>query len=435
MNHNHKIKDTNEEILDHDLFGKMYFPNTYYNSLDFMYKYTKEVIIKELFGVNKDFFKRINSNLEDHRFSREKSIKTNSLFNSIYPNMFINITQDFSGPGKRTTMAQSSLLYILNPDMMMRTVFEEQSMSIQLSSNIYKYEINFNFRFDTAMNASNFISKVYNRVHMNKHFYPQYSNLRYRLDKAIYRTIRKAYKSEFEDEEDFLEYMDNHSFKKIIREFDRATGNEEYYMLLPIRPLLVIRNPVQTDDNTNGARESIVSMTLEAEIELPSSLYFNAPYKLLKEILLDIHAIELKDELNKKIETEYNQNGEKIDKEYYLIKMENQVDVDQKLVVMPNINLEEMDILYKDIYTSTLMINEDMDILCIDDPVFVKYLYKENKNNKDRYVLKIYNENGDEIVPREVKVFEKYIDIILLDSINDTILTIKLFDKYNKERQ
>ena len=65
-----------EKDISIDSISKtFYFSEGYYSSLDFIYKYTKEVLIDELSGVGKKFFKKIFTNLEDHRFARLANIE------------------------------------------------------------------------------------------------------------------------------------------------------------------------------------------------------------------------------------------------------------------------------------------------------------------------------------------------------------------------
>lgn len=419
------MKTNIDNNLLENTMGKFYFSNTYYNSLDFIYKYVKEVLLEELTGIPKSYFKKIFTNIEDHRFAKEDSISNNSLYNNVYPMLGIAVTQDFSGPGNRTKMHSSHRLHVLPSEVSIPTIFHENNISIQLGSNIYKYNINLNAKFDTSFAASNYISTIYNTIHVGKHYYPEYSEVKYRIDSELYKYLRTLYKSRYEKDEDFLNFLNMYTNKKIVREFDRATGNIDYFILLPVRPLALINPPSQTDMNTAGLRESTVNISIDLEIELPNTLYFSAPMPLLRAMDVKVYeGIILKDENEPEIIQEKKEQLK--DKAFELVRPE-KVDNDSKpmkLVTMPKVDTKRIEEVHKKElkYSSTLSISEITDLLIIEDPLIVKYINQTNKN-----ILKIFDEDGNEILPREVKIFKDSIDIILDGSVEDTILLVSVY--------
>lgn len=417
-----KIKKVKDEMLE-DLIGSYSFSNTYYNSLDFIYKYIKEVIIRDIFGVKKNFFKKYITSIEDHRFARENSIDTGSLYNNVYPMAAILVNQDFSGAGPRNKMASANLLNIMPSELTMPTIFQEHNMSIQLSYNLYKYNITLIGKFNTPFAASNFVSKLYNNIHINKHYYPSYSELRYRIDQKVYDFIREMYRSEYESDEDFLAYMNRHTNRKIIREFDRATGNISYFLLLNVRPLILVQTPTQSDDNNPGNRESSVSVNIDVEIDLPSTLYFSAPINLLRKLNISFHNnIIIKDE-NDPILINLDKEIDK-DKKVDLVRSEDGGIKFDKIVTMPKVDRNRIeDIHNKELkYSTTLAISDLTDIITIDDKNIINYL-KENSGN----ILKLFDENADELIPKEVRIFEDSIDIIIDGSMEDTIILVEIY--------
>lgn len=419
------MSDINEKIYD-NIMGSFTFPNTYYNSLDFIYKYVKEVVIKDACGVSKNFFNRIFTGIEDHRFAREESIKKNSLYNPMYPKLGILVNQDFSGAGYRTKMASAQLLHIMPTELTMPTIFHEHNMSIQISSNIYKYNVTLVCKFDTPFSASNFVSRLYNRIHINKHFYPSYSELRYRIDDRIYKCIRAMYKAEYANDEEFLAFMNRHTNKRIIREFDQATGNVSYFLLLNVRPLLLVQTPSQSDDNGMSNRESSVSINIDMEIELPGSIYFNAPMPILKQIEVDIYNDIIVDDDKEPVIIKEKKEQEKDRKHIgQLIRTEDSLStVDNKLVTMPKVDRERIEDVHKKElkYSTTLSISEKTDVLIIDDKNIINHL-TNTKNN----IIKIFDDEGIEIVPIEVKLFEDSIEVIIDDVVEDTIVLIDIY--------
>lgn len=418
---NKNIIKADTELLD-ELVGSYSFSNTYYNSLDFIYKYIKEVILRDIFGVKKNFFKKYITSIEDHRYAREDSVDTGSLYNTIYPMAAILVNQDFSGAGSRNKMSSANLLNIMPSELTMPTIFQEYNMSIQLSYNLYKYNVTLIAKFNTPFAASNFVSKLYNNIHINKHYYPSYSELRYRIDQNIYNYIREMYKSKYATDEEFLAYMNRHTNRKIIREFDRSTGNISYFLLLNVRPLVLIQTPAQSDDNNPGNRESSVSINMDIEIDLPSTLYFSAPINLLRKLNMSFYnGIRIKDE-NDPIIQEYKKEIDKDDK-IDLVRSDDDINVD-KIVTMPKVDVSRIEEIHnkEKKYSTTVSISELTDLITIDDKTIINYL-KDQKGN----VIKIFDENADEIIPTEVRIFDDSIDIMIDGSLEDTIVLVEIY--------
>lgn len=418
---NKNIIKADTELLD-ELVGSYSFSNTYYNSLDFIYKYIKEVILRDIFGVKKNFFKKYITSIEDHRYAREDSVDTGSLYNTIYPMAAILVNQDFSGAGPRNKMSSANLLNIMPSELTMPTIFQEYNMSIQLSYNLYKYNVTLIAKFNTPFAASNFVSKLYNNIHINKHYYPSYSELRYRIDQNIYNYIREMYKSKYATDEEFLAYMNRHTNRKIIREFDRSTGNISYFLLLNVRPLVLIQTPTQSDDNNPGNRESSVSINMDIEIDLPSTLYFSAPINLLRKLNMSFYnGIRIKDE-NDPIIQEYKKEIDKDDK-IDLVRSDDGINVD-KIVTMPKVDVSRIEEIHnkEKKYSTTVSISELTDLITIDDKTIINYL-KDQKGN----VIKIFDENADEIIPTEVRIFDDSIDIMIDGSLEDTIVLVEIY--------
>ncbi len=154
--------------------------------------------------------------------------------------------------------------------------------------------------------------------------------------------------------------------KKIVREFDRATGNIDYFILLPVRPLALINPPSQTDMNTAGLRESTVNISIDLEIELPNTLYFSAPIPLLRAMDVKVYeGIILKDENEPEIIKEKKEQLK--DKAFELVRPE-KVDNDpkpMKLVTMPKVDTKRIEEVHKKElkYSSTFLdlnINQNM---------------------------------------------------------------------------
>lgn len=418
---NKNIIKADTELLD-ELVGSYSFSNTYYNSLDFIYKYIKEVILRDIFGVKKNFFKKYITSIEDHRYARENSIDTGSLYNTIYPMAAILVNQDFSGAGPRNKMSSANLLNIMPSELTMPTIFQEYNMSIQLSYNLYKYNVTLIAKFNTPFAASNFVSKLYNNIHINKHYYPSYSELRYRIDQNIYNYIREMYKSKYATDEEFLAYMNRHTNRKIIREFDRATGNVSYFLLLNVRPLVLIQTPAQSDDNNPGNRESSVSINMDIEIDLPSTLYFSAPINLLRKLNMSFYnGIRIKDE-NDPIIQEHKKEINKDDK-IDLVRSDDGINVN-KIVTMPKVDVSRIEEIHnkEKKYSTTISISELTDLITIDDKTIINYL-RDQKGN----VIKIFDENADEIIPTEVRIFDDSIDIMIDGSLEDTIVLVEIY--------
>lgn len=418
---NKNIIKADTELLD-ELVGSYSFSNTYYNSLDFIYKYIKEVILRDIFGVKKNFFKKYITSIEDHRYARENSVDTGSLYNTIYPMAAILVNQDFSGAGPRNKMSSANLLNIMPSELTMPTIFQEYNMSIQLSYNLYKYNVTLIAKFNTPFAASNFVSKLYNNIHINKHYYPSYSELRYRIDQNIYNYIREMYKSKYTTDEEFLAYMNRHTNRKIIREFDRATGNVSYFLLLNVRPLVLIQTPAQSDDNNPGNRESSVSINMDIEIDLPSTLYFSAPINLLRKLNMSFYdGIRIKDE-NDPIIQEHKKEINKDDK-IDLVRSDDGINVN-KIVTMPKVDVSRIEEIHnkEKKYSTTVSISELTDLITIDDKTIINYL-KDQKGN----VIKIFDENADEIIPTEVRIFDDSIDIMIDGSLEDTIVLVEIY--------
>lgn len=418
---NKNIIKADTELLD-ELVGSYSFSNTYYNSLDFIYKYIKEVILRDIFGVKKNFFKKYITSIEDHRYAREDSVDTGSLYNTIYPMAAILVNQDFSGAGSRNKMSSANLLNIMPSELTMPTIFQEYNMSIQLSYNLYKYNVTLIAKFNTPFAASNFVSKLYNNIHINKHYYPSYSELRYRIDQNIYNYIREMYKSKYTTDEEFLAYMNRHTNRKIIREFDRATGNISYFLLLNVRPLVLIQTPAQSDDNNPGNRESSVSINMDIEIDLPSTLYFSAPINLLRKLNMSFYdGIRIKDE-NDPIIQEHKKEINKDDK-IDLVRSDDGIN-ENKIVTMPKVDVSRIEEIHnkEKKYSTTVSISELTDLITIDDKTIINYL-KDQKGN----VIKIFDENADEIIPTEVRIFDDSIDIMIDGSLEDTIVLVEIY--------
>lgn len=418
---NKNIIKADTELLD-ELVGSYSFSNTYYNSLDFIYKYIKEVILRDIFGVKKNFFKKYITSIEDHRYAREDSVDTGSLYNTIYPMAAILVNQDFSGAGSRNKMSSANLLNIMPSELTMPTIFQEYNMSIQLSYNLYKYNVTLIAKFNTPFAASNFVSKLYNNIHINKHYYPSYSELRYRIDQNIYNYIREMYKSKYATDEEFLAYMNRHTNRKIIREFDRSTGNISYFLLLNVRPLVLIQTPAQSDDNNPGNRESSVSINMDIEIDLPSTLYFSAPINLLRKLNMSFYnGIRIKDE-NDPIIQEHKKEINKDDK-IDLVRSDDGIN-ENKIVTMPKVDVSRIEEIHnkEKKYSTTVSISELTDLITIDDKTIINYL-KDQKGN----VIKIFDENADEIIPTEVRIFDDSIDIMIDGSLEDTIVLVEIY--------
>lgn len=418
---NKNIIKADTELLD-ELVGSYSFSNTYYNSLDFIYKYIKEVILRDIFGVKKNFFKKYITSIEDHRYARENSVDTGSLYNTIYPMAAILVNQDFSGAGSRNKMSSANLLNIMPSELTMPTIFQEYNMSIQLSYNLYKYNVTLIAKFNTPFAASNFVSKLYNNIHINKHYYPSYSELRYRIDQNIYNYIREMYKSKYATDEEFLAYMNRHTNRKIIREFDRSTGNISYFLLLNVRPLVLIQTPAQSDDNNPGNRESSVSINMDIEIDLPSTLYFSAPINLLRKLNMSFYdGIRIKDE-NDPIIQEHKKEINKDDK-IDLVRSDDGIN-ENKIVTMPKVDVSRIEEIHnkEKKYSTTVSISELTDLITIDDKTIINYL-KDQKGN----VIKIFDENADEIIPTEVRIFDDSIDIMIDGSLEDTIVLVEIY--------
>lgn len=418
---NKNIIKADTELLD-ELVGSYSSSNTYYNSLDFIYKYIKEVILRDIFGVKKNFFKKYITSIEDHRYAREDSVDTGSLYNTIYPMAAILVNQDFSGAGSRNKMSSANLLNIMPSELTMPTIFQEYNMSIQLSYNLYKYNVTLIAKFNTPFAASNFVSKLYNNIHINKHYYPSYSELRYRIDQNIYNYIREMYKSKYATDEEFLAYMNRHTNRKIIREFDRSTGNISYFLLLNVRPLVLIQTPAQSDDNNPGNRESSVSINMDIEIDLPSTLYFSAPINLLRKLNMSFYdGIRIKDE-NDPIIQEHKKEINKDDK-IDLVRSDDGIN-ENKIVTMPKVDVSRIEEIHnkEKKYSTTVSISELTDLITIDDKTIINYL-KDQKGN----VIKIFDENADEIIPTEVRIFDDSIDIMIDGSLEDTIVLVEIY--------
>lgn len=416
-----EIKNEIDYEINEKLKEVFFFPNTFYNSLDFMYKYAREVLIRDLSGCGKDFFKKVFTSIENSRYAREESIKSNSLYNNRYPMLSILINQDFSGAGTRTRMYNATGLSHLNPIYCMPTVFRENNMEMLLGTNIFKYNITLTAKFDSAFQASNFTAKVYSTVHVNKYFYPEYSELRYRLDKEIYSCIRAMYKSKYENDNEFLEYLNRYSTFKIIREYDNATGEIDYFLLIPIRPLVMIQTPTQSDMYTGGSGESLVTVNLDIEIELPTALYFSTPSYLLREINVKIYDNIILSDKNEEI---LNLESEERKKDIIKALDNRKVKNKEKIVTMPKIEEERIkDIHKKELkYTSTLSIERPTDILVIEDPIIINYI-----KTKGGIVIKIFDDDGNEIPVANIKEYDKCIDVKVDTILDDTIIIIKIY--------
>lgn len=417
---NIKAKKIDKKTRD-NYMGRIYFPNSYYNSLDFIYKYITEVIIKEVAEVPKSFFKKYFTGLEDHRFSMKKSVETNSLYNNIYPMVGILVNQDFSGAGPRTQMSSAKFFNIMSSEETMPTIFHENNISIQISSNIYKYNATINAKFDSSFSASNFVSRIYNNIHINKHYYPSYSDLRYRIDKRIYMAIRELYRSEYENDESFLRFINRNATFRIIREFDKATGNIDYFLLLPIRPLILIQTPSQSDSNNNGLRESIVSINIDIEIELPGSLYFSAPMPLLRKMNFHFYDSVIFDDKDDPIIKNEQKEIEKDKKLLNYISDEETISV----VTMPKIDVERIKNIHKKElrYETTLSISERSDLLIIEDPSILTMF----KNSPETFI-KIFDADGLDIVAKNIKFYDDCIELTIDGYIEDTIVLIQIYN-------
>lgn len=408
-----------EKDISIDSISKtFYFSEGYYSSLDFIYKYAKEVLVDELSGVGKNFFKKIFTNLEEHRYARIIGEEVGSLYNNVYPMAGISVNQDFSGAGSRTRMDMSHRLHRLNPELTMPTIFEDRYISIQIGSNIYKYNISMTAKFDSAFSASNFISRIYNTIHVNKQYYPDYSVLKYKMDIELYKLLRDIYRTEIKTDEEFLKYLNDHSRYKFIREFDKATGYINYFILLNVRPLAMIQSPSQMDSNVNGLRESSVSLNIDLEIELPNTIYINTPSFLLRDVSVHLYNdINLKDSKDPKIANEKKEASK-----------DRKVSLSEdapKLVTMPKIDNKRIEEIHKKElrYTGTISISSLTDIFTIEDKIIHKYLLSKDQE----FILKIFDENGDEIVPKKVNFYEDTIDVILDMYVEETILVINIY--------
>lgn len=410
--------EANDKIIE-NMMDKFYYPDNYYSSLDFIYKYVKEVLIKEISGHSRSYFLKIFTDLEDHRFAREKAISTNSLYNNVHPSLGISVNQDFSGAGDRTKMFQSNKFnYVLDEDSF-PVIYYDNEITMQLSSNIFKYNIILNCRFSAAFEASNFAASILNSIPVNKYYYPQYSDLRYKLNKEFMMLLRASYNLEYEQDDKFLDYINRKTPFKIIREFEKASGNINYFMLLPIRPLIRVQSLNQTNDNSNGSRDSVVIVPIDIEIELPNTLYFSAPRMLLRKFNVKIfdsafYISDSKDPIlvNERKE-QYSDPKTNLDKSGEL-----------KVVTMPKVDTSRIEKIHKKElkYDCTISIDNMTDMLIIEDPTIISFL---NANNET--ILKIFDEEGLEIVPREIRKFKDSVEIYIDGFIKDTIVLVNIY--------
>lgn len=422
-----KIKHV-DEAINENMLGKIYLPSSYYSSLDFIYKYVKEVIIPDISSVKKSFFKKYFSNIEDHRFARNTAIKNNHLYNNIYPSAGIILNQDFSGAGYRTRMHQSNYFNVTLPERVLPFIFHENNITIYLNSNVYKYNANIIAKFDTSFSASEFVSKIHNNIHINKHYVPKHSFLRYRLDDSIYMLLRKMYNSEYEDDLKFLDFLNRNSTFKIIREFDKATGNVSYFYLLPIQPLILVQTPSFNENNAPGLRETIVNITVDIEIELPNALYFTAPFYLLKKFNVKyFDGIIFDDKDDPIIQKEIKEQNKDLSHGVSVLKNDQN---DNILVTMPKIDEERIAKIHKKElkYEASLIIENPSEVLIIEDKNILSFI-KENMKSDDPelYILKIFDEDGMELIPKNFELFEDCIRISIEEIIADTVCTLQIY--------
>ena len=96
-----------------------------------------------------------------------------------------------------------------------------------------------------------------------------------------------------------------------------------------------------------------------------------------------------------------------------------------KLVTMPKIDNKRIEEIHKKElrYTGTISISSLTDIFTIEDKIIHKYLLSKDQE----FILKIFDENGDEIVPKKVNFYEDTIDVILDMYVEETILVINIY--------
>lgn len=406
-----------------ELLNKKYEPDTYYNSLDFMYKYVKEVLIKEITGNYKSFFAKIYTDIESHRYARNQANDNGYLLNNIYPMLFIGINQDFSGPGHRTRMFTSGLFNVMDDIYAKKVIYQEPRIEIRVNSNIFKYQITLNAKFDSSMEASTFISNIYNSLHINKFYYPDYSDLRYRLDNEIYMAIRKAHQAEYENDLDFLDYLNTRSTHKIIREYDQATGNISYFYLFPIRPLVLVQTPSIAHNNANGTRETVASIPLEIEIELPTVLYFQAPVYLVRDVDVNVSVV------NKTLTDEFNVRVDKEEKSVIIYDEKKLEPVKNHVVTMPKVNDKVIKEKTKKTvkYETTISIDDLTDVISISDEMINRYMKLNEEGKEQKFILKIYDEDGIELLPLRIDILDTGIDIFIDGTVQETIVLIKIY--------
>ena len=92
---------------------------------------------------------------------------------------------------------------------------------------------------------------------------------------------------------------------------------------------------------------------------------------------------------------------------------------------MPKIDNKRIEEVHKkDLqYTGTISISNLTDTFTIEDKIIIKYLSDKDKE----YILKIFDEDGKEVIPRKVSKYDDGIDITLDMYVEETILVINIY--------
>lgn len=258
---------------------------SYYNSIDFIFQYIKEAFFPYVFKNGSKKFKKIVSATEDKRFALDKSEESKSKYNSIFPQVNINIEQDFSLNGTALRMVNIPLRegFYNRLDTGSSILFQTDPLILAVGANVYKYAMGIEIKDETYLKTSTYAYEIYNTVFPDKMFYLDYKYLKFRLEDNLINILKAVY-IDYNDlfiETSFENFLKAKFFDELSYEEDLATGNKTYFLYFKLRPLIKVSN-IQINNNEETQRSHSLVFTVEMEIFLPNVIYIYSYDKINK---------------------------------------------------------------------------------------------------------------------------------------------------------
>jgi len=268
-----------DENLKNSLIKTYDFQLAYYGSVNFIFQYTAEAIVPLLFKKGIKSFKKVITNIEDKRYATINNDKNgNSNFNESFPSIKFEVTQNFDLLGQRANMNNiatmgSTFYNRLSTDLVL---FADDNIVMLVGKNIFRYSFSITIKDESYQKISVFASNIYNNIFVEKPFYINTMDLKFRLDPSIITILKDLYKDEYPTEEEFLSFLETNSGNKIIKQLDLATGNEYYFSLIKISPLCRVSGLTINNNNADTRQTSSLNFTVELEVQLPNNIFIES---------------------------------------------------------------------------------------------------------------------------------------------------------------